>query len=224
MKHPDDNAAPATAITARPRRPRGRPACSDAGGADALLRSARRAFARSGYDATSVREIARESGVDPALVAHHFGSKAALWIAVVDQIAEEAAPMIAKTAALRQTSGLGPRARVENAVSILIDQVFMTPDVGMFFSTAATETGERLDLLIERVVRPFHDVFVPLLIDAIDAGEVPDQDPEIMFMLLANGISKTVAYSHVLSPFSSLTRCPREFKRAVLKAALATLG
>ncbi|MDR5804949.1 helix-turn-helix domain-containing protein [Caballeronia sp. LZ001] len=223
MKHPTDNAAPATAFIA-PRRARGRPAYSDAGGAEALLRSARSAFARSGYDATSVREIARESGVDPALVAHHFGSKAALWIAVVDQIADEAAPMIAKTADLRQTAGLGPRARVETAVSILIDQVFLTPDVGMFFSTAATETGERLDLLIERVVRPFHDVFVPLLIDAIDAGEVPQQDPEIMFMLLANGISKTVAYSHVLRPFSSLTRRPREFKSAVLKSALATLG
>jgi hypothetical protein len=94
----------------------------------------------------------------------------------------------------------------------------------MFFSTAATETGERLDVLIERVVRPFHDVFVPLLIDAIDTGDVPRQDPEIMFMLLANGISKTVAYSHVLSQFSPLPRRPEDFKRAVLMTALATLG
>jgi AcrR family transcriptional regulator len=223
MKHLNDNVEHAM-TTATPRRPRGRPTCSDAGGADALLRSARQAFATGGYEATSVREIARASGVDPALVAHHFGSKEALWIAVVDQIADEAAPMISKTAALRAMSGLRPRARVEAAVSILIDQVFLTPDVGMFFSTAATETGERLDLLIERVVRPFHDVFVPLLIDAIDAGEVPQQDPEIIFMLLANGISKTVAYSHVLSPFSSLPRRPVEFKHAVLTTALAMLG
>ncbi|HYS67584.1 MAG TPA: TetR/AcrR family transcriptional regulator [Paraburkholderia sp.] len=223
MKHPNDQAQCAE-TTPTPRRSRGRPACSDAGGADALLRSARGAFARSGYEATSVREIARVSGVDPALVAHHYGSKEALWIAVVDQIADEAAPMVAKTAALREISGLAPRARVEGAVSVLIDQVFLTPDVGMFFSTAATETGERLNLLIERVVRPFHDVFVPLLIDAIDAGEISRQDPDIMFMMLANGISKTVAYSHVLSPFSSLPRRAKEFKRAVLTTALAMLG
>ncbi|MFM0739574.1 TetR/AcrR family transcriptional regulator [Paraburkholderia xenovorans] len=216
-----------TAGVAKPvtlRRSRGRPACSDASGADALLRSARGAFARSGYEATSVREIARVSGVDPALVAHHFGSKEALWVAVVEQIADEAEPMIAKTAALRATAALGPRARVEAAVSILIDQVFSTPDVGMFFSTAATETGERLDVLIERVVRPFHDVFVALVVDAIDAGEVPQQDPEIFFMLIANGISKTVSYSHVLSPFSSLPRRPRAFRKAVLKSALLMLG
>lgn len=223
MKHPHDQTQCAT-TTPTPRRSRGRPACSDAGGADALLRSARGAFARSGYEATSVREIARASGVDPALVAHHYGSKEALWIAVVDQIADDVAPMVAKTAALREISGLGPRARVEGAVSILIDQVFLTPDVGMFFSTAATETGERLNLLIERVVRPFHDVFVPLLIDAIDAGEISRQDPDIMFTMLANGISITVAYSHVLSPFSSLPRRPKAFKRAVLTTALAMLG
>ena len=223
MKHPNDQAQ-CTTTTSTPRRSRGRPACSDASGADALLRSARGAFARGGFEATSVREIARASGVDPALVAHHYGSKEALWIAVVGQIAGETATMIAKTAALQEISGLGPRMRVEGAVSILIDQVFLTPDVGMFFSTAATETGERLNLLIERVVRPFHDVFVPLLIDAIDAGEISRQDPDIMFMMLANGISKTVAYSHVLSPFSSLPRRAKEFKRAVLTTALAMLG
>jgi AcrR family transcriptional regulator len=223
MKHPNHQAENAT-TNLTPRRSRGRPACSDAGGADALLRSARGAFARNGYEATSVREIARASGVDPALVAHHFGSKEALWIAVVDQIADEAAPMIEKTAALREIPGSGSRERVESAVSILIDQVFLTPDVGMFFSTAATEIGERLNLLIERVVRPFHDVFVPLLSDAIDAGTIPRQDPDIMFMMLVSGISKTVSYSHALSPFSSLPQRPKAFKRAVLTTALAMLG
>jgi AcrR family transcriptional regulator len=68
MKQPRDNAEPA-ATSAMPRRTRGRPVCTDASGADALLRNARIAFARSGYEATSVREIAKASGVDPALVA-----------------------------------------------------------------------------------------------------------------------------------------------------------
>lgn len=45
-----------------------------------------------------------------------------------------------------------------------------------------------------------------------------------MFMMLANGISKTVAYIHVLSSFSSLPRRAKEFNRAVLTTALAMLG
>lgn len=95
---------------------------------------------------------------------------------------------------------------------------------GRFDNWPATLGRNRLDVLIEQVVRPFHDAFVPLLIDAIDAGEIPRQDPDIMFTMLANGISTTVPYSHVLSPFSSLPRDAMEFKRAVLKTALAMLG
>ncbi|WP_250504237.1 TetR/AcrR family transcriptional regulator [Caballeronia sp. AZ7_KS35] len=222
MKMSKDHAEPAVTVT--PRRARGRPASNDTGAADSLLRNARIAFARSGYEATSVREIAKASAVDPALIAHHFGSKESLWLAVVERIADEAAPMIEKTGTLRNDTGLTTRQRVEAAVSILIDQVFSTPDVGMFFSTAATESGARLDVLIEHLVRPYHDVLVPLLAEAIDEGAVPPQDPQIMFMLLVNGISKTVSYGHVLSPFSALPRRNKAFKHAVLASALAMLG
>ena len=40
-------------------------------------------FGRNGFTATSVREIARAAGVDPALVIRHFGSKEALFIETV---------------------------------------------------------------------------------------------------------------------------------------------
>jgi len=48
---------------------------------DAILRVARRRFATRGYDATSLRGIATEAKVDPALVIHYFGTKEALFIA-----------------------------------------------------------------------------------------------------------------------------------------------
>jgi TetR/AcrR family transcriptional regulator len=218
-----------TAFTARAtllaseKRSRGRPARSATVGTDALLKSARQAFARHGFEATSVREIARNAGVDPALMAHHFGSKDALWIAVVEQIAEQAVPMIAATARLR-TSGLTARKRVERALAIFIDRVFGEPDIGLFFSTAATEQGDRLNVLTERLVRPYHDVFVPLLVDGIESGELTRNDPEVLYWMLVNAISKTVSYSHVLAPFSSLPQRPAAFKRAVLSTALSMLG
>jgi AcrR family transcriptional regulator len=51
---------------------------------DAILDSARRLFAERGYDRTSLRAIARDAGVDPALVAHFFGSKQRLFVEVVE--------------------------------------------------------------------------------------------------------------------------------------------
>jgi AcrR family transcriptional regulator len=50
---------------------------------DVILAAARRGFATRGYDATSVRAIATDAQVDPALVIHYFGTKEALFVAAV---------------------------------------------------------------------------------------------------------------------------------------------
>jgi AcrR family transcriptional regulator len=48
---------------------------------EAILRVARREFATRGYDATSLRLIAAEAEVDPALAIHYFGNKDNLFVA-----------------------------------------------------------------------------------------------------------------------------------------------
>jgi AcrR family transcriptional regulator len=52
----------------------------------AILTSARRAFARAGYDGVGVREIAAGAGVTAMLVNRYFGSKAQLFGEVVADI------------------------------------------------------------------------------------------------------------------------------------------
>jgi AcrR family transcriptional regulator len=44
-------------------------------------------FAEDGVDATSIRVVAAEAGVSPALVIHHFGSKDALRVACDEHVA-----------------------------------------------------------------------------------------------------------------------------------------
>lgn len=47
-----------------------------------IVSAAARRFARAGYDATSVRQVAADAGVDPALVRRFFGGKEELFGAV----------------------------------------------------------------------------------------------------------------------------------------------
>src|SRR4051812_16013903 len=49
----------------------------------AILDAARAAFAERGYDAVSVRAVARDAGVDPALVHRFYGSKERLFTAAM---------------------------------------------------------------------------------------------------------------------------------------------
>jgi AcrR family transcriptional regulator len=49
-----------------------------------ILDAARREFGDRGFEAATVRGIARRAGVDPSLVLQHYGSKAALFTAAIE--------------------------------------------------------------------------------------------------------------------------------------------
>ena len=50
---------------------------------DVILRAARRHFTERGFDQASLREIAADAGVDPALVHHYFTNKVGLFLAAM---------------------------------------------------------------------------------------------------------------------------------------------
>jgi len=56
----------------------------DSGTREAIATAALEQFARLGYERTTIRSIALQAGVDPALVMHYFGSKEQLFEASMD--------------------------------------------------------------------------------------------------------------------------------------------
>ncbi|MEL4357755.1 MULTISPECIES: TetR/AcrR family transcriptional regulator [unclassified Luteococcus] len=72
---PESASSPASARRRRGRRPAG------ADTRATILASARKLFATRGYDAVSLRSIARDADVDPALVHHYFEGKPAVFAA-----------------------------------------------------------------------------------------------------------------------------------------------
>jgi AcrR family transcriptional regulator len=81
------DAAPEDQLSAVPNRRSGRrPGNPDT--RDAVLAAARAAFAERGFDGATIRGIAADAGVDPALVHHYFGSKDKLFLAAVDAPAD----------------------------------------------------------------------------------------------------------------------------------------
>ena len=50
----------------------------------AILDAARGVFARDGYDRATIRTVAAEAGIDPALVVRYFGGKAGLFAAAAE--------------------------------------------------------------------------------------------------------------------------------------------
>jgi AcrR family transcriptional regulator len=56
-----------------------------------ILDTARQLFAHQPYDQVTTSEIARQAGVAYGLIAHHFENKRGLYLAVMDEIAQEIA-------------------------------------------------------------------------------------------------------------------------------------
>lgn len=58
---------------------------------EAILHAARQRFAAHGYDGATIRAIAADAGVDPALVLHFYGAKEKLFAAALDLPVDPAA-------------------------------------------------------------------------------------------------------------------------------------
>jgi AcrR family transcriptional regulator len=78
---------------------------------DSILSVARRLFLERGYSATSMREIAAESGIAKATIYHHFSDKEGILLALLETTLESQKAMLAIVQAETE-----PRSRIEAAV------------------------------------------------------------------------------------------------------------
>lgn len=119
----------------------------------AICSAATRQFAELGYDRTTIRSIAAEAGVDPALVIHHFGSKQRLFVEAVE-LPFPPAELIAQLAS-------GPRSQVGERVvrfilSVLADDEARARWIGLIRSAVTEPEATRVfrEILSTRIFRP----------------------------------------------------------------------
>ena len=124
-------------MTATAKRGPGRPA--DGGDRrTAILSAAREQFAATGYAAASVRGIARQAGVDPALVHHYFGTKEQVFVAAM-QLPFQPGEMLPQVLA-GDPDGLGERL-VRLFLGAWDSPEFRAPMLGMLRSAMTGEQG-----------------------------------------------------------------------------------
>lgn len=128
----------------------------DSGTRSAIEGAARRQFAAAGYDRASMRSIAQEAGVDPALVAHYFGSKQQLFATVMELPID---PAVAIPAVLD-----GDRAGIGRRFAGLVLSVLESPEgagrmTGLVRAAASEEAAARMvrELITRDILTPLAD-------------------------------------------------------------------
>jgi AcrR family transcriptional regulator len=188
----------------------------------ALLDLALDAFADSGYDGTSVRELCRTLGVSHNLVHERYGSKEQLWYAAIDRGFQRLAADLA-AAALAVVDG----DEIARLRAILVRYVEVTaerPALIRVINTEAARPGGRLDHVYDQYIRPAHEVADAVLRGLERAGRARSISPAALHFLVGHGAGGVVSLPALASRFpgdhGSLTDQAREAVDVVLRGIL----
>jgi AcrR family transcriptional regulator len=129
----------------------------DSGTRAAILDSARRLFAGHGYDSATIRAIAADAGVDPALVHHFYGSKERLFAAAMQLPVVPSEAITAALAAGDRPAGvsLGEHL-VRSALTLWETEGLREPFQGLLRSAVTSEQAAAMlrEFLTEVILGP----------------------------------------------------------------------
>lgn len=91
---------------------------------DRILSVARNLFAQHGFRGTSVRAITKEAGANLGAVTYHFGTKDALYEAVIDSLV---GPLETRVREAAEAPG-APLDRIERVIAIVLDHLNEHPE------------------------------------------------------------------------------------------------
>ncbi len=162
------------------KRLRGRPAGLPSGELQSrLLDAAEQRFGERGYAATSVRSVAEEVGVNPALVHYYFGTKHKLLEAVLDRAFEPLAAAIGK---LRSEANVSISQVTELIFALLCEHPALPR---LVVREVMLSGGEFREWFGRRYAPWLGGALPPLLIREQDNGLVrTDLDPAILALLI----------------------------------------
>ena len=144
-----------------------------------IVAAARHAFASVGFAGASTREIAKEAGVAQSLLLYHFGSKDALWRAVMDGLAEDLRTRM-NAAIAGAPNGTIPQ-RLMALVRAFIAQCAQDADFHRIMTLEGRQPSERLKWLVERHLRDGFEATCALIRRGQAEGSVRPGDPTLLY-------------------------------------------
>ena len=156
-----------------------------------MLTVARERFATQGYAGTSVRAVAAEAGVDPALVHHYFGTKEDLFLAALEVKVD---PRVAMLPVIEGgVDGAGERI-LRVFLSVWDDEETRLPLMGLMRGMVAPE-GQQL----------VRDGFLKMVLGPVGTGLGID-DPDRRMVHVASQLVGIVVLRYLLAvePLASM--------------------
>lgn len=116
-----------------------------------ILAAAVKVFARAGFDAASLADIARQAGVKKALVQYHFSTKELLWKESASRLWNERNRRLEEV--IERASGQDAGASMRRGFTALVEFTRENPEWLWFMFHEAAVDGDRLQWLIDNFLQ-----------------------------------------------------------------------
>lgn len=182
-------------------RARGRPLAGEETLPTALLLDrALEMFAERGFEAMSVRELARELGVSHNLIPQRIGSKERLWFEAVDR--GFGALAVALAQALQDIQGeADDLVKLRALVVRFIEANAQRPALLQIINQEATSPGPRLEHLFATYIDPVRQFGGDLLGRLHADGRVRTANVDLLYFLMTHGAGGPYALSGLAKHF-----------------------
>lgn len=184
------------------------------GTADALLRAARTLFAHHGYDGASIRAITDAAGANLGAITYHFGSKRALYGAV---LTECIAPLSERVRAAAGGPG-APLERVEAVVRAYFRAMLDTPELPRLMVQELAMGGEPADE-VAAALRPVLAGLRALVQEGQADGTIRDGDEALMALSIVSQPLHMIVGARLLSKVAGLDIRDRETQERLMAHA-----
>ncbi|MEK7393779.1 MAG: TetR/AcrR family transcriptional regulator, partial [Fibrobacterota bacterium] len=137
-----------------------------------IMEATHKLVGECGFEGTSIRDIAKESGTNPALVYYYYGSKDGLFSALANHNADLASKILKQASLMEGTA----RERVRHFMGIWMQVVCDTHrPIAPWFRRAIQTPGEHGEVLRGRVSKNI-GILAGILEDGICRGELRKPD------------------------------------------------
>lgn len=178
-----------------------------------ILAAAARLFARDGYAAISMRDLAEEIGITPAALYHHFPDKEALYCGVLEFVFAEKA----MTSSALLQGDEAPEVRLERFIAWLVD-MFSSDEIStrLLHRELLDGNDERLRFLAREVIEaPYREI------EKLMRQLAPERDADLLGISV---VSLVLGHYELLPMFKHLTgRKDNKKERAKLVAHVKEL-
>jgi len=185
-------------------------------GRSRILAAALQVFATSGFEGSSLRQIAQHAGVQHQLVVYHFKTKDALWREAVSSVFEEIWRERGLSQWAEQVRIQGPANALGEMLRAFAMFTARRPELHRLLSFEGQVDSERLDWLIETYIRPLYEISTAAIRAAQKSGVVSAGEPGRLHYAVIGVITTSLVFSKEYRRMTGLDPfLPAEVEKAV---------